>query len=438
MFTPYRRVLSLPGALAFSASGLVARLPISMVSLGIVLLVSTRTGSYTLAGSVSAAYLIANAIFAVLQGRLADRLGQSRVLPWTILVFTVGLSLLMWSVESGWPTPVPHLFAAVAGAFLPQIGSCVRARWSNLAPDNQHLQTAFALEAVVDEAVFMLGPTAVTLLATTLHPLAGLVTAVAAGLIGTLALSAQRGSEPPAHGVAGAHGPASPMPWPILGPLVASAFMMGALFGASEVATVAFSEEQGAKAAAGPLLAVWAFGSLVSGLLVGAVAWRSSTATRYRWGMLALALSMAPLPFVPGLWGMALFLLLGGFAVSPTLIASVSWVEEIVPANRLTEGISVMTTGLAAGIAPGAALAGVVIDRHGASASYWVSAAAGLVGALIAFGTAFVSARRPTAAPAEGVHARELAQAGRVDQRMPVMTETMTEGRADQHETERP
>ena len=70
MFTTYRRVLALPGALVFSMSGLVARLPISMVSLGIVLLVSTRTGSYSLAGAVSASYLIASALFAVLQARL--------------------------------------------------------------------------------------------------------------------------------------------------------------------------------------------------------------------------------------------------------------------------------------------------------------------------------------------------------------------------------
>ena len=49
MLSTYRRVLSLPGALAFSLSGLVGRLPISMVTLGIVVLVSSlhelkRTG----------------------------------------------------------------------------------------------------------------------------------------------------------------------------------------------------------------------------------------------------------------------------------------------------------------------------------------------------------------------------------------------------------
>jgi MFS family permease len=167
VFTTYRRVLGLPGALVFSLSGLVARLPISMVSLGIVVLVSTRTGSYSLAGSVSAAYLVAGAAFAVLQARLIDRLGQSRVLPVCVAVFSAGLVGMMAAVESDRSAPWPHLCAAVAGAALPQVGSSVRARWSHLVADKQGLHTAFAFEAVVDETVFIVGPALVTVLATT-------------------------------------------------------------------------------------------------------------------------------------------------------------------------------------------------------------------------------------------------------------------------------
>ncbi|MGH3370129.1 MAG: MFS transporter, partial [Nocardioidaceae bacterium] len=122
MLTPYRRVLATPGALAFSLSGLVARLPISMVSLGIVLLVSTRTGSYSLAGGVAAAYVVGNATFAVVQARLADRFGQGRVLPRTILLFTAAMVLLMAAVEASWPTPLAHVLAALAGALHPQVG----------------------------------------------------------------------------------------------------------------------------------------------------------------------------------------------------------------------------------------------------------------------------------------------------------------------------
>jgi MFS family permease len=109
MLTTYRRVLALPGALWFSMSGLLARLPISMVSLGIVLLVSGRTGSYSLAGSISAAYLLSNAAFAVPQARLIDRLGQGRVLPACVGVFALGLAGTMATVELDRPVPWPHL-----------------------------------------------------------------------------------------------------------------------------------------------------------------------------------------------------------------------------------------------------------------------------------------------------------------------------------------
>jgi MFS family permease len=382
----YRRVLGLPGALVFSMSGLVARLPISMVSLGIVVLVSTRTGSYSLAGSVSAAYLVAGAIFAVPQARLIDRLGQGRVLPVSVAVFAAGLVAMMAAVETNRPAPWPHLFAAVAGAALPQIGSSVRARWSLLVTDKQELHTAFAFEAVVDETVFIVGPALVTVLATTVHPLAGLGAAVLAALAGTAVLVSQRRTEPPASG-ATRHHPSHPMPWRMLGPLVACAFMMGALLGGAEVATVAFSDEMGAKPLSGLMLALWALGSLLAGLVTGAVHLRASNASRFRWGMLALGLLMLPLPFVSGFVLLAVFLFLSGFAISPTLIASFAWIEESVPADRLTEGITVFLTGLAAGLAPGAALVGLVVDAAGASASYGVTAVAGLLGAGLAFAT---------------------------------------------------
>jgi len=393
MLTTYRRVLGLPGALAFSLSGLVARLPISMVSLGIVILVSTRTGSYAFAGTVSAAFLITNAVCAVLQARLIDRRGQSRVLPYTVGLFAGGLALMMLCVELDLPAPWPHLWAAVSGAAMPQIGSCVRARWTALVPDKQELQTAFAFEAVVDESVFMLGPMLVTLLATAVHPLAGLGAAVVAAVGGTAVLVSQRRTEPPVRDPE-RHGQTA-MPWPVLAPLTVCALGMGVLFGGAEVATVAFADEAGAKGMSGLLLAVWALGSLLSGVVTGAVRLRAGNATRFRWGLVSMGLVMIPLPFVDGFAALTVVLFLAGFSISPTLIASAAWIEEIVPADRLTEALTVFTTGLGAGIAPGAALVGVVVDASGASAAYWVCAVAGLAGALVAFVTARVASGGP-------------------------------------------
>lgn len=384
MISPYRRVLTLPGALAFSVAAFVARMPISMVGLGIVLLVEGHSGSYALAGSVSAAYILANAVMAPVHGRLADRLGQHRVLPLAIGVYGVALATLILAVTADAPAPVPHLTAAVVGAALPPLGSSVRARWTEQLRGQPDLQTAYAFEGVADEAIFILGPVIVTLLATAVSPAAGLSAALLLGVGGTLALAAQRSTEPPVHRLdrrGGRRGPA--LGWGLMAPLLAASFALGSLFGSAEVVTVAFADEAGRPAAAGPLLAIWALGSMLSGLVTGAISWRASPLRRFKVGVLALAVTMSPLALIDSAGLLAVGLFLAGFAISPSMIAAVAVVAETVPPSRLTEGISWMTTGLAAGVAPGAALAGWVVDQSGASAGYLVAALSGYLAALL-------------------------------------------------------
>jgi MFS family permease len=383
MLDSYRRVLTHPGALRFSAAGLVARLPISMVSLGIVLLVEGETGSYGLAGTVSATYVLAEAAMAMLHGRWLDAHGQSRVLPLAISVFGAALALMMLAVEQSWPMVTTYVFAAIAGGSLPQVGASVRTRWSNLLTEPREVQTAYALESVLDEVVFMVGPVLVTVLATMWHPVAGLTVAVLTGLVGTYAYAAQRGTEPPAHGRrTAAERPA--MPWGVVAPLAVVSVALGTLFGVVEVATVAFADEQGQPAAAGALLAAWALGSLVGGLVTGAIVWRRGPAVRLRVGILAMTLTMIPLSFIGSVPAMGLLLLFGGAAIAPTLIASLSMVERAVPSGRLTEGLAILHTGLVAGVAPGASAAGFVVDHSDASAAYLVAVFAGIVGVVAA------------------------------------------------------
>jgi MFS family permease len=382
MLSSYRRILSHPGTLLFSAAGLLARLPIAMVSLGIVLLVSSATGSYGIAGSVSAVYLVANGGFAIAQGRLLDKHGQGRVLVVAIIVFGVSLAALMWSVQVDLPIGVTYVAAAVAGATLPTVGAAVRSRWSHVLDSADQLQTAFALEAVWDEAVFMLGPILVTVLATWWHPLAGLIAALVSGVVGTLLFAAQRSTEPPAHPSGGSSGPRPPLPWRAVVPLAIVCTALGTLFGAAEVSTVAFAGEHGNRGYAGFLLALWAAGSLIAGVITGALHWSRGPEVRVRWGAAGMMAAMLPLSFVGSVPVMAVILFVAGFAIAPTLIATVSTAERTVPPARLTEGMAIIHTGIVAGVAPGATLAGVVIDAYGASPAYLVALGAGTVAAL--------------------------------------------------------
>jgi len=402
MLSTYRRVLAHPGAFRFSAAGLVARLPIAMVSLGIVLLVSDATGSYGVAGSVSAAFLLANAVVAIPLGRLVDSLGQGRVLPAVVTLCTGAVVMLMAAVQAGWPLVWAYVAALLAGVALPPIGACVRARWSHVLDDPAQVQTAYALEGVVDEAVFILGPILVTVLATSWHPLAGLGTAAVTGLVGTLAFAAQRATAPPAHPHRTEIGPRPAMPWRTIVPLTVVCLMLGTLFGSAEVATVAFAEELGVTRYAGVLLGLWALGSLTAGLVTGAITWRIGSADRLRRGTVALTLVMLPRTLIGSapLMGAALFL--AGFAIAPTLIATLTLTEQTVPGPRLTEGISVIHTGLVAGVAPGATLAGIVIDDRGASPAYLVAVGA----ALLAAGVAQSLPRTPR--PAQDAEERSL------------------------------
>lgn len=396
--SPYAAILAVPGAVGFTSAGLVARLTMSMVSLGIVVLVASRTGSYATAGVVAAVYMVSNAAGALPLARLVDRHGQRLVLGAAVTVSCAALVGLLLAVETGWGAPWPHAFAALAGLTIPNVGAAVRARWKHVLDaheDRQLLDTAFALEAVNDEVVFVLGPTLTTLLAAGVHPAAGLVTGIAAALVGTWALALQRGTEPPLQAVGSVHGSAS-MPWASLLPLALSAVMLGALFGGCEVVTVAFAEELGHGALGGVVLGVWAFGSLLSGLVVGGLTMRRDAGTRHRWGLLLLTVLLLPLPALDSLAPLTAVMFLAGTAVSPTLIAAVTWVQGLVPPSRLNEGLSLYSTGLIAGVAPGAALSGLAVDAHGAAAAYAVPIAAGVTGTVIAFLT---RARRPAAEP---------------------------------------
>lgn len=384
MRSTYGHVLALPGAALFSLTGLVSRLPLSMASLGLVLLVRQQGGSYAAAGLVAAAYVAAAAVVAPLHGRLSDRWGQRQVLVLAGAGYAVGMVATILAITREADLPWPHLAAAVAGVFTPQTGSLVRARWTHLLRDDRpRLTTAFAIEAIIDEAVFIIGPVLVTFLTLQVADVAGLATATAAAVLGSWFLAVQTATEPPTG--QGDDGPRPPLGWAVLGPVLVAAVGIGVLFGSTEVLVVAFTEDRGRPGAAGLVLAIWAAGSLLAGIAVGLLPAPRDSVARLRWTVLVLGLLFAPLLLAPGIAWLAVGMFVTGFMISPTMIAATSVVEEYVPPSRLTEALTWTSTGLAIGVAPGAAVAGAVVDRFGPSAGFAVPLVAGLVAAVVAW-----------------------------------------------------
>jgi len=383
----YGPLLRTPGALGFSLAGLVGRMPISMLGIGTVLLVEDRRDSYALAGLVSAAYALGLAGIGPAVSRLVDRRGQRRVLPAAVIVSTVGTVALVLLAAPGAPVGLLLLAAAVMSAAPSQLGSCARARWSEVLTDRpSEVPRAYAWESVVDEVVFVLGPLVVVLCAL-LDPAVGLVVAVVLGAAGTLAFVAQHSTEPPVHPLEDGHRRAMTVPG--LRTLTAAMLCVGVLFGTVEVAMVAFADERGSSSGAGVLLALVALGSAVAGLLYGALHLSSPLHRRFTASLGFLALGLLPLLLAPSVLVMAPAALLAGFAISPTLIASYGLVGALVPVAARTEGFSWLNSGLGVGIALGFAVSGAVADSAGARTAFLVA-----LGGALAAGAVTVLGRR--------------------------------------------
>jgi predicted MFS family arabinose efflux permease len=382
--SPYLAALATPGALRFSAAGFLGRLQISMYGLGTVLLVSSVTGQYGLAGAVAAAGAAGYAVVSPLTARLGERFGQRAALLPLAGVFAAASCALIAGAIARAPGWVLLVASAVAGAATPQLGAMVRARWSVLLAGSALLHAAFSLESVADEVIFVAGPVVVTLLATEVYPAAGLAVAVATCFAGTLVFAAQRGTEPPPQPPAG---PAAPVPErPVHGRLLPAAglvtllpvyFFFGAMLAGIDLATVDFAQAHGHKPLAGVILGGYALGSACGGLWYGARAWHAPLYRRFAGTLCAAAAGAATFWAMPGLIPLAAVMLASGLVLSPMLITGFSLVEQQAVPGRLTEAMAWLTSAISVGTAAGSAVAGQVIDAGGARGGYVLVAGCG-------------------------------------------------------------
>ncbi|MBI9113574.1 MFS transporter [Sanguibacter suaedae] len=396
---PYRAILTIPGAARFSSAGALARLPMSMVGIGIVLMLQQIYGSYALGGRVSAAYIVAQAICSPQIARLVDRQGQRRVMLPLFVGTCVSLVALILCAQLRAPEILLYVFAVTTGATIGSVGSMVRARWSYLVTDPRTLHTAYSFEAAVDELCFVVGPMLATILATSVTPVAGLVVPLVAVAVGGFAFVSLRATEPP---------PSVPVPGEKrpsvllnLGMLAVIAVFvgMGTVFGATDVATIAFAEEAGHEALAGVILGVFATGSLISGLLYGAKHWLSPLWLRFVLGMVLLAVGVSLFFFVTSLPVLAVVMFVTGFAIAPTLINGNNLVQVLVPPSQLTEGLTWVGTALGVGVSVGTSVGGARIDAAGAHGGFEVVVLAAAFSVVVTLAAAGTLRRRTAAAP---------------------------------------
>ena len=310
------------------------------------------------------------------------------MLPILAVSHAIALSSLVVALQANWPVWAQFACAGIAGALVPAIGAFVRARWAtevhSQSADTSSpvtLPTAFAIESVLDEVVYTVGPLLAASLAASIGASLPLVVAAGLGLSGTLLLARQRRTEPAPR--AADRGTTTPPHRPLLRMpgmprVMATLAAIGLVFGAYEVSVVASCQQADAPAATGIVLALWAIGSLIAGVWFGGRHWRVPVARQLFFTTALVALTVVPALLIPSIIGLAVVTMVAGAAFAPSLICLFALTEQSVPAGRLTEGLAWSQSAIAIGFAGGAALGGLGIDAWGPQASFVIPLIAGL------------------------------------------------------------
>jgi MFS family permease len=376
MSNPYRAIFRAPGAKGFSAAGFFARLPIAMAPIGIVAMLAETHGEYWLAGAVSATFALTNALLSPQISRQVDRLGQTAVVVPTTIVSVAAFVALIAAANQDWPVWTLFLSAFLAG-FMPSIPALVRARWTEIFRNRPELNTAFAFESAADELVYIAGASLSVGLAVALFPEAGMLASTLLLALGTAAFILQRSSEPNVRRSEGAVSQGSAIRLRPVQIITLALVFVGSIFATAEVSAVAITKELGQPNAASLVIGVYAVGSFVVGLILGAL---NLSVPLHR--QLLIAVSVLAMTALPLLWAgtmplLAIAVFISGIAVSPTFITAFGLIERRVPESMLTEGVTWVMTGVGIGVALGAFVSGWVVDSFGAQNGFWVSVVAG-------------------------------------------------------------
>jgi MFS family permease len=385
----YRDLLAAGSTRSVIAWSLVARLPMGMSALALVLLVRGAGGSYAAAGIASGAYAIASGVTAPVGGRLVDRRRPAAVLTVYGIASGIALTCLYVLARERASEGVLIAAASVAGLLSPPISPTVRMMWPSMLPRPELRTTAFALEAVLQELLFVAGPLIVAALAATVSSSAGVAAAAVAGSAGTIGFAftpAVRARRPDAsHDRSSHHLLSALTPWGVRRVLLYSG-ACGIAFGAAEVAMPAFAEHHGGRALGGIALAAFAGGSLIGGVLGGAAAGGSRRPHR-RLRMISAAFTLAlVLPLLAGsIVQMVVIMLIAGLPIAPSFAITYNLIESAAVPGTQAEAFGWISTSITLTIAFGTAVGGSLIAHVGVHAALLLAVAGAALATAISF-----------------------------------------------------
>ena len=386
LLSPYRAVLRTPHACGAFVTSLVGRLCYGIVSLSLILTLTVGGRDYGFAGLVMALFGLTIVLVSPFRAWMVDRHGPRRVLPPMAAGFAAVLvAIAVIPARSGVNDVAIAVLAAAAGACAPPLGVVMRTLWSALIDDRNVLQTAYSLDGVAEELLYVAGPVITGVIMVLATPAVGIL--VSAGLVvaGTglfLRSPALRRWPAPVAGSASSTPDAAPGEAGAGRAILALAFVTGAIglcLGGLGLVIVAFSQARHDAAAVAWIEAVLSAGSAIGGLGYGAVAWRISAQHQLALLATGLVVILIPAALSPNLLVLALLIGLAGVLVSPALATAYVLTAGLASPQARTRAGNWVNSGYNAGTSAGAVLSGQLVGRIPLSACLPVLAAPALL-----------------------------------------------------------
>jgi MFS family permease len=362
-----------------------ARTSIGIDGIATVLFLRHEGKSFAIAGAASGALALGSALGAPFNARLIDRM-SSRVLIWLACGHAAGLIAMIALAVANAPSLVLVPLAFVTGASLPTVSSVLRGAYGKLLAERKHLvPSAFALEAVLTEAIFIVGPLATAALTWAVSAAAALVLSAITVVAGTAWFLAELPAEIADRRVPEARDRhwAGALRSRGLQTIVIAMVPVGFAFGAIEVMLPAFADAEGNRQFAGVLIAIWSVGSALGGILYGARPRLLPLRTMHLWTTVFLPVGMALLALADSQAQMAVLVLFAGLPIAPLIATRNELAGAVALPGSETETFTWPLTALVSGVSIGAAVAGALADGPGWRTAVAAAVLAAAVGAVV-------------------------------------------------------
>jgi len=357
----------------------VARLPMAMIGLATLLYVQKVTGSFGVAGLVSAGMLIGVSCGSVVQGRIIDRIGPVRPLLIASGALAVAGVALVVAIESRAPLLTLLACAVVVGLAQPAMPGASRTLWTQLVPPGRSRDAAFSYEAISLEVFFILGPSLAALLVLLPWPGTGTAVALVLMVTGSAAFALTRAVRTQRPVPAAPTGLFGALAVPGLRTIVLASLGFGLVIGSVEVGVPAVTAAAGSAALGGVLLSAWSIASVLAGVLYSLRPWPRPLHLRLPVLLLAFALCVGAMAVAGPLPALVVAMLLAGATITPQVTAHSLGVEATAPKGTATEAFGWVVTAATLGLSSGQSTSGMVVEAFGPHAAFAVGGVAGVV-----------------------------------------------------------